>query len=140
MSTALWCLLGFAAWTWSLVVFGIGTIRVFKVLKGQEKPNAFPSDKPHGSEAYRRLLRAHANCVENLPVFGAVVIIGALTNLQSDLFHTLAIVTLAARIGQSIAHLSSGRSLIVNVRFTFFLVQIAAVSWMGLLVATNAAP
>ncbi len=134
MSTPLLCLLAFAAWTLSLVVFGIGAIRVGKVLFANERVNAFPADKAHGGPAYRRLLRAHLNCVENLPVFGAVVVIAELIAVHGTLMDRLAVIYVAARLCQTIAHISSGRSLVINVRFSFFLVQLTCVIWMmGLL-------
>lgn len=135
MTVPLWCLLGFAAWSLLLVSFGIGAWRVAQVLVGGAKPNAFPADVPHGPDWYRRLIRAHANCVENLPVFGAVVLVGHVTGLTDGTFATLAQVYLGARVLQSLTHISSGRSLVVNIRFTFFLVQLACVGWMMVLVA-----
>jgi uncharacterized MAPEG superfamily protein len=84
---------------------------------------------------YQRLIRAHMNCVENLPVFGAVVLVAAVSGLSNRTFDTLAEVYLGARVCQSIAHISSGRSLAVNVRFTFFLVQLVCVLWMMALTA-----
>ena len=136
MSTPLFCLLLFVTWTLALVVFGIGPIRVGKVLLGKARPNAFPADQPHGGAAYRRLLRAHLNCVENLPVFGAVVVVAELAQVQGLLMDRLAMVYVAARVCQSVAHISSGRSLVTNVRFGFFLVQLTCLGWMlGLLLA-----
>ncbi len=136
MSTPLFCLLLFVTWTLALVVFGIGPIRVGKVLLGKARPNAFPADQPHGGAAYRRLLRAHLNCVENLPVFGAVVVVAELAQVQGLLMDRLAMVYVAARVCQSVAHISSGRSLVINVRFGFFLVQLTCLGWMlGLLLA-----
>ena len=48
------------------------------VLRGERPANGFPADQDHGGPGwYRRCNRAHLNCVENLPVFGAVVLVGA---------------------------------------------------------------
>jgi uncharacterized MAPEG superfamily protein len=138
MTTPLYSLLFFAMWTLGLVVVGLGPFRVGRVLKGEAAPNAFPSDTPHGPDWYRRVTRAHANCVENLPVFGAVVVAGALSGLSSTTFDRLAIAYVVARVGQSVAHISSARSAVINVRFTFFLVQIVCVVWMATLVGISA--
>lgn len=135
MTTPLWCLLFFAAWTLALVLGGVGAYRVGNVLLGRARPNAFPADTPHGPDWYRRLMRAHANCVENLPIFGAVVLVGHLVGLQDGSFGTLALVTVLARVGQTLAHISSGRSLVINVRFTFFAVQVGCVLAMMALIA-----
>ena len=138
MSIPLWCLLAFVAWTMSLMSLGIGVTRVIKVLKGEAKSNDFPTHKPHGgSERYQRTMRAHLNCVENLPLFGAVVLIAALTNLTSGHFDVLALVYLASRVGQSIAHIASGSATAVNVRFTLFLTQILALLAMGVILAIH---
>lgn len=130
MTTPLWCLLGFAAWTQCLVLLGIGPYRVGKVLFAKARPGSFPAAIPHGPDWYQRLMRAHANCVENLPVFGAVVLTGAVIGYQNATFDQLAVVYLLARIGQTTAHLSSGRGLVINVRFVFFLTQVLAVLGM----------
>jgi uncharacterized MAPEG superfamily protein len=133
MTVGLACLLGFAAWTVLLMVVGIGAVRILKVLSGEAKPNAFPADVPHGSERYRRVMRAHANCVENLPIFGAVVITAAIVGARGGLFDQLPPIYLAARVAQSVTHVASGGSLAANVRFTFFVVQLVCVGWLGAL-------
>ncbi len=133
MTVPLTCLLAFAAWTLALVVFPIGAIRIPKVLLGRAKANDFPADEPHGSPAYGRVLRAHLNCVENLPVFGAVVVVAHLAGVGSPIFDRLALVYIAARVLQSIVHISSGSALAVTTRFHFFLAQIVCVVWMGAL-------
>jgi len=123
MTTPLWCLLGFVVWTLVLLL-GVGFSRVGAVLSGQKKANEFPSGVPHGGDAYWRLNRAHMNCVENLPLFASVVLVATVAGVKAPLLDTLARVYLGARIGQSITHVSSGGVMAVNVRFTFFLVQV----------------
>ncbi len=122
MTTPLWCLLGFVAWTLVLLL-GVGFSRVGIVLSGRKKANEFPSGVPHGGDAYWRLNRAHMNCVENLPLFASVVLIATVAGVKVALLDTLARVYLIARIGQSVTHVSSGSVVAVNVRFTFFLIQ-----------------
>jgi uncharacterized MAPEG superfamily protein len=123
MTTPLWCLLGFVVWTLVLLL-GLGFSRVGAVLSGQKKANEFPSGVPHGGDAYWRLNRAHMNCVENLPLFASVVLVATVAGVKAPLLDTLARVYLGARIGQSVTHVSSGGVMAVNVRFTFFLVQV----------------
>ena len=131
MTTPLWCLLGFVAWTLVLLV-ALAFARVSKVLAGSARATDFPSGVPHGSDAYWRLNRAHLNCLENLPLFASVVLIGTAIGLRTPVLDTLARVFLVARVGQSLAHLSSGSALAVNVRFTFFLIQFVCLVWFGL--------
>lgn len=123
MTTPLWCLGGFVAWT-ILLMAAIAFVRVAAVLRGEKQANEFPAGVPHGGDAYWRLNRAHLNCTENLPLFGAVVLIAAAAGIHSSMLDSAARIYLGARIGQSLAHVSSGSAMAVNVRFTFFLVQV----------------
>jgi uncharacterized MAPEG superfamily protein len=122
MTTPLWCLLGFVTWTLVLLV-AIAIARVSQVLAGRAKPTDFPAGVPHGSDPYWRLNRAHLNCLENLPLFASVVLIATVAGLRSPALDTLARIYIGARVCQSLAHLSSGGALAVNVRFGFFFLQ-----------------
>ena len=133
MTTPLWCLVGFVAWTLVLLL-AIAFTRVGAVLTGAKKANEFPSGVPHGGDAYWRLNRAHMNCLENLPIFGALVLVTAVAGLRAPLLDTVAKVYLAARIGQSVTHVLSGSVIAVNVRFTFFVVQVACLIQMLLMI------
>jgi uncharacterized MAPEG superfamily protein len=129
-------LLAFAGWTLLLLVGGIGTHRVARTLGGQARASDFPADQPHGPPRYRRVVRAHANCVENLPVYGAVVLALVVVGAQSALLDALACVYFAARVGQSSVHVAVDQThRVVLVRFSFFVVQLACVIWMGMLAA-----
>lgn len=136
MSIPLLCLLGFAMWA-VVLVSAIGAVRVTQVMTRTVPPNGFPSGQPHGSAAYWRLNRAHMNTLENLPIFGAVVVVGVLSNVQAPMFSTLAQVVLAARVAQSVFHVSSGSNMVVNARFTAFLTQIVCLAWMALLIVSG---
>src|SRR5688500_4234378 len=74
VTPSLYSLLGFVVWTLLVVMGGIGLPRISAVLARRAPPKSFVEDVPHGSERYRRTMRAHANCVENLPVFAALVL------------------------------------------------------------------
>ena len=63
-----------------------------------------------------------------------VVLTAAAAGVGSPTFDSLSRVYVFARVAQSLAHLSSGSDLIVNVRFTFFLVQVVAIVWMASIV------
>lgn len=134
MTTPLYCLTGFAAWTILLVMVGIGPYRVGNVLMGRAKPGSFPASIPHGPDWYQRLMRAHGNCVENLPVFASLVIVGHLADLRTGTFAVLCQVVLGARVCQGIAHVSSGRHRVINVRFAFFVTQLTCFAWMAVLI------
>jgi len=71
------------------------------------------------------------NCVENLPIFAAVVLAGRLLELPDEPFGLVALAVLGARVLQTSAHLLSGSTLAVNVRFCFYAVQVVAMGWMA---------
>jgi MAPEG family len=121
MTRSLYCLVGFAAWA-VLLVLAIAAARVFQVLTGKKRANEFPSGVPHGGDGYWRLNRAHVNTVENLPIYGSLILAAALVHVDVTLPAEIA---LLARLAQSLVHISSGRSMAVNVRFTAFATQIA---------------
>jgi uncharacterized MAPEG superfamily protein len=140
MSLSLWMLLGFAAWTLLIMVVGVGTHRWRLIFKGEAALTSFPGDVAHGSPAYRRITRAHANCIENLPVFAVIVLVASVAQINPPPMGSLAAVTLVARIAQSSIHMFLPESnATVAVRFTFFLVQVFTMSAMGYLLVTLAA-
>ncbi len=72
---------------------------------------------------------AHLNCVENFPLFAAVVVIAALMD-KSPVVDSLAIFILVARVGQSLSHLISTAPAFVLLRATFFLAQVGMIFWI----------
>jgi uncharacterized MAPEG superfamily protein len=140
MTLSLWMLLGFAAWTLAVLMIGVGVYRWRLILTGEAALTSFPADAPHGSPAYRRAMRARANCVENLPVFAAIVLTAAVAHRHTASLDQLAVAILAARVAQSSVHMAlpeTNRT--VAVRFSFFLSQVAAMIAMLVIVA-RAAP
>jgi uncharacterized membrane protein YecN with MAPEG domain len=131
MYPSYWALLGFVVWTWLLLVGGIGVPRVRAVVSGQARANSFNPAVPHGSESYQRRMRAHLNCVENLPLFGALVLLGGALNVEGALFQIAAVAVLPARVGQSLSHIASGRNRAVLARFAFFSVQLTCYALMS---------
>jgi uncharacterized MAPEG superfamily protein len=120
-------LLGFAAWSILLVVT-LGGIRTSLVLAGKKAANAF---SPSGEDLEgfgKRLTRAHANCYENLPAAGAILLYALATD-QTGVTDPAAYLFLAARIAQSLVHLVSTSRPFVLVRFAFFIVQIVILAW-----------
>lgn len=139
MTVALWVLLAFAGWTVLTLLVGVGLVRWTLILSGRRRLNEFPADTPHGSPRYRRAMRAHANCVENLPVYGAVAVTAAWAGLRGGLLDTLPVVFLTARMLQTVTHVAcTETSAAVGVRFTFFFVQLLCLVAMGAVVAIGA--
>ena len=132
---SLWSLLGFVVWTLLIVLVGIGAPRVTAVLSRKAAPKSFVADVPHGSERYRRTMRAHANCVENLPIFATLVLLARVVALESATFETLAVIVLPARILQSSIHIAGGSNRAVLARFWCFAVQFVCFFGMAALLA-----
>jgi uncharacterized MAPEG superfamily protein len=139
MSIPVAALLAFALWTITLLAFTIGVLRWTLIFSGKAELKSFPGDEAHGSPFYRRATRAHANCVENLPVFGAIVFAAEASGAHSATLDALALGVIAARICQTTAHLSSGANLAIGVRFSFLMVQLGAFFWMAALIVMHAA-
>jgi uncharacterized MAPEG superfamily protein len=136
MTVPVWVLLGFAAWTLVTLLGSIGVYRWSLILTGRAEMREFRADVPHGSERYRRAMRAHANCVENLPVYAAVVVAIVATGIDRPLLDALAVVLLAARVCQTVTHIAfESTNVAVAVRFVFFVTQLVCMVGMGVVVA-----
>src|SRR5215213_4677625 len=124
MKVPAFVLLAFAGWT-VLTLFGsIGVYRWSRILAGRASISEWRADAPQGSEWYQRAMRAHMNCVENLPIFGALVVALMATGVQSSLINALCVAVLVARIGQTLMHIGARPSNVsAALRFTLFFVQ-----------------
>lgn len=127
--TAIQALLGFATWT-ALLVLGVFLYRGLRFVTGTPI-NSWPRGvKTTGDSALvNRLQDAHANCLENLPVF-AVIVLGAAATGRLDTIAALAPWVLYARIGQSLTHLTGVGQLHVLLRATFWSAQLGLMLWM----------
>jgi uncharacterized MAPEG superfamily protein len=122
-------LIGFIAWTLALLIL-METIRTWLVATGKVPANGFTPDNRNLSPFMQRLARAHANCVEGLPVFGGLLIFAIVIGATA-ITDGLALWLLVARIVQSIIHLLSTSAVAVSARFTAFAVQMAiGVYWI----------
>jgi uncharacterized MAPEG superfamily protein len=123
MSPTLIALTGFLSWSLFLLVL-MEVVRSKLVIARAVPANGFVPDNSNLSPFMQRLARAHANCVEGLPIFGGLMIVATLSG-RFAVTDSLAYVFLGARIAQSLVHLSSGSSAAVIVRFSAFSVQMA---------------
>ncbi len=135
MTPTLTALTGFVAWSLFLLVL-MEVIRSKLVLTRAVPPNAFTPDNSNLTPFMQRLARAHANCVEGLPIFGGLMLIAEVTG-NSAITDPLAYIFLGARILQSVIHLSSLSAPAVILRFSAFAVQMSiGVYWaIGLISA-----
>ena len=128
MSHTLLALLGFICWALLLLVL-MEVIRSMLVLTGKVAANGFNPENSNLSPFMQRLARAHANCLEGLPIFGGLMVVALIAG-KSSLTDPLAYVLLGARIVQSTIHLASTSPVAVTARFTAFAVQLGiAVYW-----------
>jgi uncharacterized MAPEG superfamily protein len=136
MTLPTWMLLGFAMWTLALLLFTVGIYRWRRIFAGSVAIRNFPADAAGGDEWYRRATRAHANCIENLPVFSAIVFALHVGQVTGTLVDALAVTVLVARIAQSLVHVCFVHTnTIASVRFGFYFVQfICFVGLVGLII------
>ena len=140
MTMPQWMLLGFAAWTLTLLIAFVGVYRWFNILFSKARIASFRSDRLEGEDWYRRGTRAHANCVENLPVFGAIVLVISAIGVNGPMVDSLSTAVLIARILQSLVHVSHVQTdAFVAVRFSFFSVQLACFLALIVVAAGHAA-
>lgn len=121
MNPTLTALTGFVVWSLSLLVL-MEIIRSKLVVTKAIPANGFKPDNSNLSPFMQRLARAHANCVESLPIFGGLMLIAVVAG-RSAVTDPLAYVFLTARILQSAIHLASVTALAVTLRFSMFAVQ-----------------
>jgi uncharacterized MAPEG superfamily protein len=126
----------FIAWALALLVL-MEVLRSRLVLAGRVLSNQFTPDNANLSPFMQRLARAHANCVESLPVFGGLLLL-ALATGQHAVTDPLALWFVLARVVQSTIHLASLSVLAVNARFAAFAVQMGiGVYWAIMLLARH---
>ncbi len=139
MTVPVWKLLGFATWTIVLLLATVGVYRWSRILTGRVAIRDFRADQVEGEDWYRRAMRAHANCVENLPVFGAIVFALYVSGVNSPTANVVAVIVLVARIVQSLIHVCFVQTNIaVSVRFGFFFAQMVGFLWLIVIVLESA--
>jgi len=139
MTTPIWMLLAFAAWTVLLLVSTIGAYRWGLILTGKAPINSFRADQVEGADWYRRSMRAHANCVENLPVFGAIVFALYASQLSGAAISYLSVAVLIARVAQSLVHVCFQQTqTVAAIRFTLFFAQIICFASLIVIIVRHA--
>jgi hypothetical protein len=140
MTIPQWVLLAFAGWTLAILFGTVGVYRWSKILSGQIRISAWRADQIQGCEWYRRAMRAHMNCVENLVVYGAIVLCATTAQVTGLLLNAASVVFLAARMLQSTTHIALEQTdRVTALRFGFFFAQVVCMVIMGIGVAWSAA-
>jgi uncharacterized MAPEG superfamily protein len=136
MSIPLWVLLAYAAWTLLTLFATVGVYRWRRILTGQTDIAEWRADEVQGDEWYRRAVRAHQNCLENLPIYTAIVVALIATQLTNPILDALALAMLLARVCQTMIHiLVKQTNVVASFRFGFFFVQAVCLIGMGIFVA-----
>jgi len=121
-----------------LLLATVGVYRWSRILTGRVAIRNFRADQVEGADWYLRAMRAHANCVENLPVFGAIVLGLYVGRVAGAFVNTLAVTVLVARILQSLVHVCFVQTnAVASVRFGFFFVQIVSFLWLTAILLTK---
>ncbi|MBL8567189.1 MAG: MAPEG family protein [Hyphomicrobiaceae bacterium] len=123
MSPTTTALTGFVVWSLALLVL-MEAVRTWLVMTRKVAPNGFVPDNANLSPFMQRLARAHANCIEGLPIFGGLMVIAIISN-RSHVTDPLAHIFLGARVVQSAIHLISISPHAVTLRFSAFAIQMA---------------
>lgn len=104
--------------------------RVPKALLGTTKIDSWERGKDPIDPMYlQRAKSAHLNCLENFPVFAAVVGMAGLLG-KVELISTFAALVFYARIGQSVSHILGTSFILIMLRATFFLAQVFLTLYM----------
>lgn len=139
MTLLTWSLLGFALWTLLLVAVPVGAYRWNMIFSGRANFRTWADYEIKGAPWYRRGMRAHANCVENLPVFASLVLVITLAGLETQWLQTLGLVVLGARVLHSVVHVAFEQTnVVVGARSLLYHTQWFAMVGMGLLTAWHA--
>ena len=118
-------LLGYIIWTLALLI-ALAVYRTSLVQSKQKNSLKFAADGSDVPAFGHRLTRAQANCSESFAIIGGALLYSLATN-NMVITDSLALVLLAARLGQSIVHMVSTSSLAIQIRFVLFLIQIGIV-------------
>ena len=141
MPIPVWVLLGFAAWTLLFLFATVGVYRWSRILTGRTAIATWRAGEQQGSEWYRRAMRAHINCLENLPIYTAIVVALLAVRVTSPILDGLAITILVARICQSSIHLLLEQTnMVAGIRFAFYFLQAISMIAVGILVAISTRP
>jgi hypothetical protein len=128
-------LLGYITWILVLLVW-LAVYRTLLVAKKQQAVNDFKADGSNSPAFGERLARAQGNCVESFAFIGGLMLLALATD-SAAITNDLALLLLAARLGQSITHLISTSVLAVQMRFAFFLAQVGICFYWVVLFASR---
>ena len=126
---AITALLFFAAWTLALMLTYV-FYRTGLVMTGAKRADSWTRGRPTEDPGFIvRAQHAHMNCVENLPVFAAIVL-AAYALARPGVADGAGPYVLWARLAQSTVHLIGVNHVLVFVRGTLFTIQVLLFLYM----------
>jgi uncharacterized MAPEG superfamily protein len=129
MTSTACAIIGLASW-YVAVLLVLATFRVYTSVSSKKAANTFAADGSDVPGLGQRLVRVHANCYENIPVFLAVLLF-AMVSGQSAITDPTACWLLYARVAQSLVHMASVSLAAVMVRFALFVLQVGLlICWL----------
>jgi uncharacterized MAPEG superfamily protein len=105
MAIPVFVLLGFAAWTMLTLIGSIGVCGWSRILTGRTSIAEWYDNTPRSGDWYQRAVRAHINCVETLPIYGAIAVTLVVAGLTRPFVDGIALTILVTRIGQTLVHI-----------------------------------
>ena len=118
---------------------GVAMHRWGLLLSNQAKFADFAGGPVEGTDFYARATRAHANCLEGLPIYGAFALTAAVAGIDTPRLGQLAIAILIAHVYQSVLHMALPIvDTTVPIRGLLFSVQLIAFLWMAIIIAIAA--
>lgn len=113
----------YASWMLVLTFIYVG-YRVGLVLIGRKKANAWTRGQATDDPGFiTRAQHAHMNCVENFPIFAALVFVAAFLS-KSAVVNDVALYVIILRLAQSIVHLTGTSHWLVFIRANLFVLQL----------------
>lgn len=130
MNPTLFALTAFVSWALFLIIL-MEVLRCRLIMVKAVAATDFRPDNANLSPFMQRLARAHANCVESLPIFGGLMLVALIGN-KTAVTDPLAGAFLIARLVQSCTHLASSSMVASYLRFSAFVVQMGfGAYWAG---------
>lgn len=138
MSTAVATLLGFTALTLALAIVYVG-YRATVGLLGKTPFNSWTRGEQSWQDPaiVTRIQHAHLNCLENLPVYAAVLLAAFMLD-KVAVMESLACAFMIARVAQSSIHVVSASAIAVFFRANAFFVQWGIMAYWVYLLACAA--
>ena len=128
--TGIEALMYYVLWMVVLVLLYVGH-RIPLVLIGKKPANYWTRGNTTDDAGFQvRAQHAHANTVENVALFAAVVLAAAALG-RNGVVDGLACWVLYARVAQSVVHLMGTSFILVLARATLFVIQLGLIAWMA---------